>query len=172
CNSMSAPLGGPLMDFIHCIGAGDKVLADVYSAVMATDDSVAKRLGENMRTLREARTLTQAQISKLAGLPRATLSNLETGMGTPTLSVLHRVANALQVSIEELIAEPRGGARHYPKGSLPVRARGGVEIQRLLPDPIPGMELDRMTFPPSSQLTGIPHTPGAREYLICESGEF
>jgi len=139
---------------------------------MAADDSVAKRLGDNMRTLRETRALTQAQMSKLAGLPRATWSNLETGMGNPTLSVLHRVASALQVSIEELIAPPRGGARHYPKGSLPVRARGGVEVWRLLPDPIPGMELDRMTFPPSSQLTGIPHTPGAREYLICESGEF
>lgn len=139
---------------------------------MAMDDPVAKRLGDNMRTLREARALTQAQIGKLAGLPRATWANLETGMGNPTLSVLHRVANALQVSIEELITEGRGGARHYPKGSLPVRARGGVEVQRLLPDPIPGMELDRMTFPPSSQLTGVPHTPGAREYLICESGEF
>ncbi len=138
----------------------------------ASEDQVARRLGENMRTLRETRGLTQAQIGKLAGLPRATWSNLESGMGNPTLAVLHRVAAALQVSIEELIAPSDAGARHYPQGSLPTRVRGDVEVRRLLPDPIPGMELDRMTFPPGSQLTGVPHTPGAREYLICETGEF
>jgi len=41
---------------------------------MAADDSVAKRLGDNMRTLRETRALTQAQMSKLAGLPRGPIS--------------------------------------------------------------------------------------------------
>jgi transcriptional regulator with XRE-family HTH domain len=137
-----------------------------------SENQIAKRLGENMRTLRETRVLTQAQIGKLAGLPRATWSNLESGMGNPTLAVLHRVAAALQVSIEELIARSDAGARHYPRGSLPTRIRGNVEVRRLLPDPIPGMELDRMTFPPGSHLTGVPHTPGAREYLVCESGEF
>jgi len=30
-----------------------------------------------------------------------------------------------QVSIEELLASPRAGARHYPKGALPTRARRG-----------------------------------------------
>ena len=32
------------------------------------------------------------------------------------------------------------------------------------------MVLDRMEFPPRSQLTGVPHMPGTREYLACEAG--
>lgn len=28
-----------------------------------------------------------------------------------------------------------------------------------------------MELPPRAKMTGIPHTPGTREYLTCESGE-
>jgi transcriptional regulator with XRE-family HTH domain len=131
---------------------------------------VASELGRNMRQLREGRALTQAQIAKLAGLPRATWANLESGEGNPTLSVLQRVAIALQVSLEELLSAPRAAGRHYPREQLPTRARGAVTVRKLLPDRIPGLELERMHFPPNERLTGVPHTPGTREYLTCEKG--
>src|SRR5262249_35469638 len=120
--------------------------------------------------LRTARGQTQQQISRLAGLPRATWANLESGAGNPTLLVLHRVALALQVSIEELIAMPKASARLYPRGALPSRQRGTVELRSLLPDPIPGMLIERMELPARATLTGVPHTPGTREYLTCERG--
>ena len=94
------------------------------------------------------RSMTQEQISRLAGLPRATWANLESGTANPTLTVLQRVAMVFQVSIEELLASPRAGARHYPRGALPTRARGAVELRSLLPDPIPGMIIERMELPP------------------------
>ncbi|HEU4387861.1 MAG TPA: cupin domain-containing protein, partial [Blastocatellia bacterium] len=31
-------------------------------------------------------------------------------------------------------------------------------------------ELDRMELPPGSQMIGVPHRMGTREYLACESG--
>ena len=43
-------------------------------------------------------------------------------------------------------------------------------MRKLLPDPIPGMEIDRMELQPGGRMTGIPHTPGTHEYLMCESG--
>lgn len=134
-------------------------------------NDVASRLGRNVRALREARDLTQAQIAKLAGLPRATWANLESGAANPTLAVLDRVAAAFQVTIEELIAAPRAEARHYPRADLPVRVRGAAEVRKLLPDPIPGMEIDRISLPPRGRMIGVPHTVGTREYLTCEAGE-
>lgn len=130
----------------------------------------AGRLGENVRQLRLLRGMTQEQISRLAGLPRATWANLESGAANPTLGVLHKVAMVFQVSIEELLASPRAGARHYPKGALPTRTRGPVELRSLLPDPIPGMIIERLELPPGASMTGVPHTPGTREYLTCERG--
>jgi transcriptional regulator with XRE-family HTH domain len=148
-------------------GMRDKLLEGCYLVVM---DDVATRLGRNMRSLREGRALTQAQMAKTAALPRATWANLESGAANPTLLVLDRVAIAFQVTIEELIAAPRSEARHYPKADLPTKLRGAVSIRKLLPDPIPGMEIDRLELPPYAKMTGVPHTAGTREYLACETG--
>jgi transcriptional regulator with XRE-family HTH domain len=137
---------------------------------MAPRDDIGGRLAHNVRHLRTLRAVTQAQMAKLSGLPRATWAHLESGLANPTLAVLHRVAMAFQVSIEELISLPRAGARHYPKGSLPTRSRGPVELRSLLPDPIPGMLIERMHLPAGASMTGVPHTAGTREYLTCEQG--
>ncbi|SRR5260221_8155102 len=134
-------------------------------------DDLAERLGRNVRQLRQSRSLTQQQMAKLSGLPRATWSNLESGGANPTLAVLHKVAAALQVSLEEIVAPPRAEAKHYPKGTLPSRGRGAVLVSSLLPDNIPGTLIERMELPAGARLIGIPHTPGTREYLTCEVGE-
>jgi len=131
---------------------------------------VAGRLGDNIRQLRQTRGMTQQQMARLSGLPRATWANLESGAANPTLQVLHRVALALQISIEELIAMPKASARLYPRGTLPTRQRGPVELRSLLPDPIPGMMIERIELPARTTLAGVPHTPGTREYLTCERG--
>ena len=132
--------------------------------------TLSDRLGRNIKLLREARAMTQQQIAKVAGLPRATWANLESGDANPTLSVLDRVAFAFQVSLEELIAAPRAEGHRYAANELRVVSRGAATIRKLLPDPIPGMELDRFELPPAVRMTGVPHTPGTREYLTCESG--
>jgi len=132
---------------------------------------LAGRLAANLRQLRESRGLTQEQIAKLAGMPRATWSHLESGEANPTLSVLHRAALALQVPIEELTSTPRASGRLYRRDSLPTRKQGDVLLRKLLPDRIPGVLIDRMELPPRGRMTGVPHMPGTREYLTCETGE-
>lgn len=133
-------------------------------------DGIAARLAHNLQQLREARGVTQQQMAKLAGMPRATWTHLESGESNPTLGVLYRAAQALGVSMEELVAEPKASLRHYPQGSLPTRSPGDATVRRLLPDPIPGMEIERIELPPRGRMPGAPHTPGTREYLTCERG--
>jgi transcriptional regulator with XRE-family HTH domain len=132
--------------------------------------SAAANLAANVRQLREARGLTQEQMSRISAVPRPTWANLESGESNPTLSVLTRVATALQVPLEELIAPPRAVVKLYKSASLPTVARGKVRLRKLLPDTIAGLEIDRMELPAGAYMAGIPHTPGTREYLTCESG--
>lgn len=134
-------------------------------------DELGDRIARNVRQLREARGLTQEQMAKVAEVPRATWTNLESGSANPTLSVLHRVAGALQVTIEELLSTPRAACEFFPFGTLPQRRQGNAHIRKLLPHPIPGMEMDRIEIPPRGRMPGVPHTPGTREYLTCETGE-
>jgi len=151
------------------IGRLANPLAALQHASMTQLDA-AGRLGANIAQLRETRGLTQQQMARLAGVPRATWAHLETGHANPTLAVLSRVASALQVTIEELIAAPRSAVKHFPAATLVTRTRGDVTVRKLLPDPIPGMELDRMELPARARMTGVPHLPGTTEYLTCERG--
>lgn len=137
----------------------------------AMSDDLAGRLARNIKQLRQARGFTQQQLAELSGLPRATCSNLESGTANPTLTVLHTLAKALQIPIEELVSIPRADVQHYPKGALPTRTRGNVTVSTLLPDAIPGTMIERLEIPEGGRLIGTPHTPGTREYLSCEAGE-
>jgi transcriptional regulator with XRE-family HTH domain len=127
-------------------------------------------LADNIKAIREARGLSQQQIAKAAGIPRATWTNLESGAANPTLAVLVKVANALQIRLDELLAAPRQPARHLRAAELPVRIKGQVSVRRLLPESLPGLDLERMSLPPGARMAGVPHTPGTREYLTCERG--
>src|SRR5580704_4225680 len=68
-------------------------------------------LADNIKAIREARGLSQQQIAKSAAIPRATWTNLESGAANPTLAVLVKVASALEVRLDELLAPPRQAAR-------------------------------------------------------------
>jgi transcriptional regulator with XRE-family HTH domain len=135
-----------------------------------TRTGTATHLGRNIQTLREARGRTQEQIARVAGIPRATWANLESGGANPTLAVLIKVAQALQVRLEELIEPPRRTGRLYRAAELPVREKTNVIVRKLLPETIPGLEIERMELPPRAAMGGVPHKLGTREYLTCERG--
>jgi transcriptional regulator with XRE-family HTH domain len=134
------------------------------------EEAVARYIAQNVKQLRQSRNLTQHQLSRISGVPRPTWSNLESGAANPTIAVLVKVAAALQVPMEELISPPKAAAKLYPAESIPKQKRGGVLIRKLLPDHLQGLELDRMELSPGSQMAGVPHRTGSREYLACESG--
>jgi transcriptional regulator with XRE-family HTH domain len=127
-------------------------------------------LADNIKAMREARGLSQQQIAKIAGVPRATWTHLESGAANPTLAVLIKCANALQVRLDELLGPARQPAKLVRAGELTTRQRGQVAIRKLLPEPLPGLDLERMVLPPGARMAGVPHTPGTREYLTCEHG--
>jgi len=134
-------------------------------------NGTAAHLGRNIQTLREARGRTQQQIAQVAGIPRATWANLESGVANPTLAVLIKVAQALQVRLEELIEPPRRTGRLYRVAELPRREKNSVVVRKLLPETIPGLEIERMELPPRAAMGGVPHKQGTREYLTCERGQ-
>ncbi len=135
------------------------------------DEKISGHLAANLKALRSARGLSQAQAAKLAEIPRPTWAQLEGGAGNPTLHVLLRAATALAVSVEELIGPPRQSGRVYPANELRQKVRGGVTVRELIPESLPGLQLERMELAPGAHMKGAPHTPGTREYLACERGQ-
>lgn len=63
-------------------------------------------LGTNLRRLRVKQGLSLERLSKLSGVSRAMLSQVELGYSAPTINVMWRIANALSVPFSALLANP------------------------------------------------------------------
>jgi len=131
----------------------------------------AAHLARNLASLRHTRSLTQDALAKAASVPRSTIANLESGAGNPSLVVLVKVAAALGVPIDELLASPRALVRRWPAAEVATRQKGrGVSIRELVPEPVPDEMMEVMDFAPAAVMGGTPHLPGTREFFTCLDG--
>lgn len=135
------------------------------------ESKTASHLARNLVSLRHTRSLTQDGLAKAAAVPRSTVANLESGAGNPSLAVLVKVAGALGVPIDELLASPRAMVRRWPAAEVASRSKGrGVTIRALVPEPVPDEMMEVMDFAPGAVMGGTPHLPGTREFFTCLTG--
>jgi len=133
--------------------------------------NVATNLARNLVALRRARALTQEVLARDASVPRSTIANLESGEGNPSLAVLSKVASALGVPIDELLAPPRAKVRKWVAAEVATQSRGrGMTLRPLVPEATPEEITTVMDFAPGATMRGTPHLPGTREYFTCLVG--
>ncbi|GAA4483636.1 helix-turn-helix transcriptional regulator [Actinoallomurus oryzae] len=71
---------------------------------MSASDEI--RIGERLRFYRQGRGKTQAAVAGLAGVTEDYLSQIERGLKTPTITLLHQFARILRVRVSDLLGEP------------------------------------------------------------------
>ena len=74
-------------------------------------------LGQRIRDLRRKRGLTQEQLAELADLSVPYISHLERGTKTPSLAVLVRLADSLDVTVDRLLSgnQTMDKSAYYPE---------------------------------------------------------
>ncbi len=74
-------------------------------------------IGDRIRTIREAKNLSQGDIEKRSGLLRHYLSRIENGHTVPSVETLEKLARALEVPLYQLLYEGEEPSRspHRPK---------------------------------------------------------
>ena len=65
---------------------------------------VRRRVGGNILRLRTAVGWSQEELAHNAGLHRTYVSGLERGVRNPTITVLERIAKALEATLADLVA--------------------------------------------------------------------
>lgn len=69
---------------------------------MADQRDVQKLLGQALKQVRAAKSMTQEELSRRTGLHPTYISDIERGARNPSFAVLVRIANGLSVSVAEL----------------------------------------------------------------------
>jgi transcriptional regulator with XRE-family HTH domain len=65
--------------------------------------AISTKLGKNLKKIRTAKKMSQGDISRALDVHRAYISGIENGKRNPTLATIEKLANALGVSVDELL---------------------------------------------------------------------
>lgn len=71
---------------------------------MITDDELKRNLAENLQHLLEVRGWTRYRLAKESGESQVTLAGIVHGRAMPQVGTLARIADCLDVSLDQLIA--------------------------------------------------------------------
>ena len=66
-------------------------------------NKISKKLGNNIKRIREKKGMTQGDIYRANGMDRGYISRVESGLKNPTISNLEKIAKALGVTPDELL---------------------------------------------------------------------
>ena len=144
-------------------GAGDEVGAA----------DLGRRVAENLRQRRKARSMSLDDLAAASGVSRAALSQIETCKSNPTVGVLWKIAVGLAVPVAELIGAPRSGVvvLRRADSQLLRSADGKFESRPLTPaGASPLVELYELRLAARSTHSSEPHSPGTHEVVIVLSG--
>jgi len=75
-------------------------------------EDVRRMVGRNVRRLRTAAGLSQAELAERMGVDRAYVSGLELGQRNPTIVTLWHITKALGVKLQALVKEERSRRSH------------------------------------------------------------
>ncbi|WP_143491012.1 helix-turn-helix transcriptional regulator, partial [Pseudomonas sp. Bc-h] len=67
---------------------------------MKSKAALTKRFGKRVREMRRLRNLSQEEFAAVAGLDRSYMGAIERGEQNPSLWIIARIADALEVTVE------------------------------------------------------------------------
>lgn len=133
-------------------------------------------VGATLQRLRLARGLTLEDLSRIAGVSKSMLSQIEREKANPTIAITWRLANALGVQIGELLSsEVRTSdlIRVVDAHEIPTLpgAHAGYSLRILGPMDLAGKyEWYELILAPGGELASQAHDPGTGEHLTVITG--
>lgn len=141
----------------------------------ASPDPVGERLCARVREMRKQRGWTLEQMSAACGVSRSMLSQIERNQANPTLAVAYRIAQALGMTLGDLVESPgatsaidviRADDRTYHYRSdqdCRIRTLSPLHLEK-------DVEFYELLLRPGGKLVSSAHFQGAREFLTIQKG--
>ncbi len=137
-------------------------------------DQMNQIVAKNIKRLREERKLSMDELSKLSGVSKSMLAQIERGGGNPTISTLWKISNGMKVPFDALTVRPKSPYELVKTSDLqPLLEDGGkVKNYSIFPDDenrrfaVYYLELEEGSYWESE-----PHLKGAAEFITIFSGK-
>ena len=130
-------------------------------------------VAHNIRLLREKNKLSLDELSKLSGVSRSMLAQIERGDGNPTISTLWKISNGMKVPFDALTVRPEPPYEIVKLSEIQplLEDEGRVKNYSIFPD-----DEDRrfavyyLELAPGSYWKSEPHLRGTTEFITVFCG--
>lgn len=134
---------------------------------------LGKVIAINLRNLRTERNLTLGQLSKISGISKAMLSDIEKGGSNPTINTIWKIANGLNVPYTRLMDGIEKEATVIRRSETTAQ-KGEAEHYRVYcyfkSTPVQNFELFYVELDAQSSNASIGHSKKAQEYVYVIRG--
>ncbi|NHC60361.1 helix-turn-helix domain-containing protein [Paenalcaligenes suwonensis] len=137
-------------------------------------------VGQAIQAIRAQQKLSLDALSKRSGVSKSMLSQIERNLTNPTIAVLWRLAQALEISVGDILglgmeavssAEPNITLQSAHSTPVIKNKDGTCELRILGPIDLAGItEWYALTVEPGGVLASEPHEAGTQEHLTVLSG--
>jgi transcriptional regulator with XRE-family HTH domain len=142
--------------------------------MMVSLHTTTNLLAQSVRAHRESRGFSLGILAQRAGISKTSLSKIEAGQGNPSLEVLNRIANALNVPVGALFGEenhPQMYVIRRGEGQV-VTSDSGLNVRPLLVDGRSHrMSIYEIHLPAEAIYHALAHLPGTQEFILCLEGD-
>ncbi|OJU39976.1 MAG: DNA-binding protein [Microbacterium sp. 69-10] len=133
-----------------------------------------ERIAHALRREREAAGISVSELARRASVSKATVSQLESGAGNPSVETLWALGDALGIPFSTLVDESTTAPRLIRVGDHPgVPSAAAPYLATLLSAAAPGARRDiyLIQAEPGEPRRSLPHHRGTTEHVVLVSGE-
>lgn len=137
-------------------------------------DNMNLIIGNRLKDIRNKRGISLDEVSRLTGVSKAMLGQIERGKSVPTVSTLWKISTGLKVSFSFFMDENKETLKVIDqKDVVPiVEANSKMRLYPIFPfDPAKGFEIFTIELEPGCNHQSTPHNDDVEEYIIVTSGQ-
>jgi transcriptional regulator with XRE-family HTH domain len=131
-------------------------------------------LAQSVRAHRESRGFSLGTLAEKAGISKTSLSKIEAGQGNPSLEILNRIANALDVPVGLLFGQENHPQLHVIRSGegQVVISDSGLRVRPLFVDGRSHrITIHELHLPAQVTYRSLAHLPGTQEFILCLQGD-
>lgn len=134
---------------------------------------ISEIIGENLKNIRQGRSLSLGQLSEISGVSKMMLSQIEKGISNPSINTVWKIADALQVPYTALLERRTEGGTVISSKDIPVQGldADSGELRCYYHNTHERcFELFEMTIKPGKTYVSEGHGERTDEYVLDVSG--
>lgn len=131
-------------------------------------------IGSKLKEIRTKRNLSLDEVTKLTGVSKAMLGQIERGQSNPTVSTLWKIATGLKVSFSLFIEENQEDLQVINQSEIDpiIEDDNKMRLYPIFPfDANKGFEIFTIELEQNCNHISTPHSDGVEEYVIVTEGE-